>query len=199
MRFLAIDFETSGVDVKRHAPVSLGVALFEGAIVVDQLEQRIGPPFNKEGKITREYDVCALEVNGATWASIKNAPPPEAACAALMGFAKRHDARELPVVAFNAPFDLAFYSELLYLGGSWNQIERCYQTFAPPLVGPWQCVRLLAVHRLGQSALPKWNLDCVAEHFGLSRSSGTHGAIEDAVLAGKLYAALINEAAEEAA
>jgi DNA polymerase III epsilon subunit-like protein len=192
-RFLALDFETSGLDPKRNAPVTLGVALFEDGKGVANLDLLIGPP-TKDGKILREYDVTALEICSMSWTKIKREGiTPLAACAALMSFANEHKARELPIVAFNAAFDHSFYSELLFLGGGWNQSARRFEAFAPPLVGPWQCARLLAIHRLGMDKLPKWDLNTVAKHFSLSRVADSHSALEDAIIAGRIYHALTAE------
>lgn len=188
MRFLALDFETSGLDPKRHAPVTLGVALFDGDQVEARVEWIFAPPTNKDGKVTREYDAMALEISGNTLGRIRAKGMAHAVVLReLTDFAREHEAAQLPVVAFNSPFDLAFYSELMFLAGSWDQASRSYKTFKPPLAGPWQCVRMLAAQKLD---LDKYSLDAVAAHFGLARSSDSHGAIEDAILAGNVFLAL---------
>lgn len=187
-RFVALDFETSGLDPKRHAPVSLGVALMEGLDVIDSREWRFAPPTDKNGRITREYDAFALEISGNTIETVKAGKPIATVMSDFSKWAKLHNCQGSTVVAFNAPFDLAFYSECLFLGGSWNQHTRSFESSQPPLHGPWQCVRLMAVNivRCG-----RYNLDTVAARFGFSREGTKHGAIEDAILAGKIYASLI--------
>lgn len=191
MRFVALDFETSGLDVKRHAPVSLAVALFDGCNLGPNQEWLFAPPYDKAGKITREYNVAALEISGRSWTSIKRDGQPHAqVCEELAAWCSENDAHELPVIAFNAAFDLAWYSDLLFMAGSWNQRLKRFDTYPPPLVGPWHCARMLAMWRLGPNALPKWNLDSVAEKFAQSRSGTAHGAIEDAILAGRIFDAL---------
>ena len=188
MRILALDFETSGLNPGVHAPVSLGVALMEDGEVVAQKEWMIAPPRNKEGKITRSYDVVALEISGASWPRLKrDGLSPMQVCAELMGFAKEHDARGVTVVAFNSAFDHSWYSDLLFLAGAWNQAERRFEAFSPPLYGPWDCARWKACVQL---SLQRYDLDTVAAHFGFSRSGESHGALEDAILAGKIYFAL---------
>lgn len=186
MKFLALDFETSGLDHKRHAPVTLGIALMENGSVLESKEWLFGPPMTN-GKIAREYDVCALEINGMSWKRIKGGDPIAVVMAELTQWLLDFEAHALPVVAFNAPFDLGWYSECLFLGGSWNQHLRRFETFKPPLVGPWHCARLMAVDSLN---LDTYSLDAVLAHFGLSRSGDAHGALEDAILAGKVYHAL---------
>lgn len=192
MRFLALDFETSGLRPGEHAPVTLGVALMDGETVVDSREWLFAVPTNKDGKPTRAYDVIALEISGTSWTKIKKEGRPHAdVCRELIAFAREHQAATLPVVAFNAPFDFAWYSDLLFLGGSWNQVARCFQTFLPPLVGPWHCARLMACAD-PMVDLARYDLDGVAQHFGLSRETDKHGALEDAILAGRIYSRLNN-------
>lgn len=190
MRYVALDFETSGLDPKRHAPVSLGVALMEDQEILASREWLFAPPYDKSGvKVVREYDVTALEISGKSWTAIKRDGLTHArVCSELYDWSNKHEADELTVVAFNAPFDFAWYSELLMLGGSWNQLERRFQTFQPPLTGPWQCARLIACKRLD---LPRYDLNTVAGAFDFSRTSAKHGALEDAILAGRVYEMLL--------
>lgn len=184
MKFLALDFETSGLDQKRHAPVTLGVAYFDGNQFTYQREWTFKPPVYKD-KVSREYDVLALQISGKTWKDINSGQPIAGVMAELKGDAIKHGFTDAMVVAFNAPFDFAWYSECLFLGGSWNQALRKFETFTPPLVGPWQCARLMAVAK--NLGLDSYSLDAVAAHFGLSRSGEEHGALEDALLAGKVF------------
>lgn len=189
MKYIALDFETSGLKPGEHAPVSLGVALMEGVDVIDSREWLLATPTDKNGRVNRAYDVVALEISGASWTKIKREGVPHAkVCKDLLDFSCEHGAIHLPVVAFNAPFDFAWYSDLLFLGGSWNQHARKFETFLPPFAGPWQCARLLAVH--AAPGLDAYNLDTVAAHYGLSRSTEKHGALEDAILAGKVFASI---------
>lgn len=186
MRFWALDFETSGTDANRHAPVQLGLALMHGETVIDSTQWLIGPPKHwKTGKITREYDVCALQVSGIGWKQIQEAPSAKQVVDDVARFVARH--RFATVVAFNAPFDLAFWSQLLFEAGGWGQEKGQWLTANSPLLGPWQCARLLARDRL---VLARYDLDTVASHFGMSRETDRHGALEDAILAGRIFARL---------
>lgn len=183
MRFIALDYETSGLDPKTNAPVSLGVAVFDGGSVIASKEWTIAPP-KRDGKVTRVYDVFALKVSGKTLKEIESGDPIAVVMTELAQFVRDFASPGDMVVAFNAPFDYGFYSECLFLGGSWNQHARRFETFKPPLVGPWQCARMLCVEMLN---LDGYNLDNCAGHFGLSRSASAHGALEDAILAGHIY------------
>lgn len=185
MRYLAADYETSGLDASRHAPVTFGLAVMEDGEALRSQEWTFSPPM-KDGKITREYDVCALKISGTTWKQIEAGKPISTVMGEVADFVG--DDRSLMVAAFNAPFDFQWFSTCLFLGGSWNQHLRRFETFKPPLIGAWQCVRLMAVHALD---LERYDLDTVSAHFGLSRSGEGHGALEDAILAGQIYARLL--------
>jgi len=189
-RFIALDFETSGLDPKRHFPVSLGIAIFQDGEPIGASEWMIAPP-TKDGRITREYDVCALEVSGTSWTKLKKeGMRPVEVLQEINRMIANNAGPMDTVVAFNASFDFSFWSELVFSAGSWNQHERRFEQFVTNIVGPWQCARSLAMYKLGGYALPKWNLDSVASYFGFSRESEKHGALEDAILAGRIYNAL---------
>lgn len=190
-RFIALDFETSGLQPGRHAPVCLSVALFEDGKCTTSERWTIAPP-KRDEKITREYDVIALEISGQKWADIKRGLNPRNACIALQSWVEEHDAKELTVVAFNAPFDFAWYSDLLFLGGQWNRSEAHFDVFVPPLFGPWQCLRLMVMGD-HERDLGKYDLNTVIAHFGMCRESETHCCNEDAILTGMCYQKLIAE------
>ena len=60
MKFLALDFETGGLDPQRHGAVTLGVAAFDGGEAVDSHQWLIKPPTKKDGKVCVEYDLNAM-------------------------------------------------------------------------------------------------------------------------------------------
>lgn len=189
MRFLALDFETGGLDPKRHAPVSLGLASFQHGSFVQGKEWLIAPQKDKNGRIVKEYDACALEISRANWSKIKSeGKPADMVLKEVSAFMRDtgHDPTDT-VVAFNAPFDYAFWHELVFSAGGWNQHTRQFDQFVSPLVGPWHCARVLAMWNL---KLDRWNLDTVAAHFGFARETEAHGALEDAILAGRIYNSL---------
>lgn len=182
---VALDFETGGLLPSEHAPVSLATAIMEGEDIVASREWLFKTPTDKWGNPSRKYDPKAMEINGhdpvvlnATGAHI------ETVMDELTSWATEHKARLATVVAFNAPFDLAFYSECLFLGGKWCNGSKSWRVHKPPLVGPWHCARMVATVRL---TLANYKLDTVAAHYGLARTSDTHGSLEDAVLAGRVF------------
>jgi DNA polymerase III epsilon subunit-like protein len=185
-RYLALDFETSGLNVKTHAPVSIGIAVMErGEVVNDTFYSIIGPPVHyKTGKIEREYNIPSLEVSGITWKEIKNGPMPKATLVKIKAWVEANDAARLPVVAFNSPFDLSFWSELLFLSGGYNRVTNSFEVPVSPLLGPWYCAMQLAKAGL---TLPDYKLATVATHFDLDPQKEPHNALDDAILAGKVF------------
>jgi len=184
---VALDFETSNTKPGVGAPVQLGVAVMEGQDVKDTLEVVLAPPrhWKDKEKITREYDVVALQVSGISWKAILGGFPMAQGCNMLRALVERHEAQQALVVAYNAPFDLAWYADLLMLGGDWDpKTKGKWDTQQSPLLGPWQCVLMLARARLD---LPDYKLDTVAKHYDLARTGDTHSALEDAILAGRIY------------
>jgi DNA polymerase III epsilon subunit-like protein len=181
MKFIALDFETGGLDPQRHGVVSLGLAIFENGEVVDSREWIVAPPTNKAGKITVEYDVNALAINGVSWAQIKNGVSEAETLRQAIQFADLHGVRDSLIVSHNTAFDAAFLSQMVFRCGSWNYGK--YEAFPEPLRGPWACTRRMAT-TLG---LPDMKLDTVCAQYGLSRTGEHHGALEDAVLCGQVY------------
>lgn len=190
MRYLALDFETSGHTPGHHAPVSLGVCLMVAGEPVDGKEWLISPPRDRKGRIKREYSIPALEVSGTSWPRLKR----EGFTAIevvreLDVFAREHGATELPIVSFNAAFDLAWYADLLFLAGS--RINGAFRIPESPLLGPWHCAYMRARTVL---RLKSFSLDDVSAAFTLERASDRHGALEDAILAGRVWWKLVSGA-----
>ena len=179
MRFIALDFETGGLNPKVNPPVSLGVTLVEEGTCVASKEWLL-TKFDK-----KTYTDKAMEINGISFERMaRDGLSAERVVKELFKWATKYDARRIPVVAFNMTFDRSFYSELLNLSRNWNQRRRLYEGPAQPLFGPWFCVREWALEYLD---LHRYSLDSVCQHFGLSRTDSTHGAMEDAELAGKVF------------
>lgn len=186
MRILALDCETGGLTPGINQIVTIGVAVMESGEVLSRQEWIVGPKRHwKSGKIERVYDVSAMEVHGASWSRIKSAPPADQVVREMHQWSKENQAKELPIVAFNAQFDFGFYSDLLFMAGQFDRGRDAFFPAWPPFIGGWHCAMLLAKDVF--PGLPGYRLDNVAEHFGLSRSGEFHGALEDAILAGKVW------------
>lgn len=189
MRILALDTETGGLIPGTNQIVTIGCAVMESGEVIASQEWIVGPKRNwKSGKIERVYDINAMEIHGVKWADVKNAPSAEQVVREMHEWSKENQAKHLPIVAFNAQFDFGFYSDLLFMAGSYDRGRDAFFPAWPPFIGGWNCAMLLAKDVF--PGLPGYRLDNVAEHFGLSRSTDLHGALEDAVLAGQVWSAL---------
>lgn len=184
MKFLAIDFETSGTDPQQNAPVSLGVAACEdmgGTLQVhDKKEWLIKPPTHyKTGAITRCYDERAAAIHGYSMQYlIENGTDVGVVCQGLADFIVRNGLKGRPSAAYNMPFDASFLSTLMFLAGDFDRHSQAFRPFTNPISGTWFDVMSMA-QRL---TIPDKKLDTVATHLGLSRSTDMHGALEDAIL-----------------
>lgn len=192
---LCIDLETGGLKADYHAPVSLAAVLMDTPDnVVDSKEWIFQRMDNTEPKFKRRnYDVGALEVSGTTWKQIKEGTPERVVLQEFREFVTKHDASMLTVVSHNAVFDAGFMSDWMFRCGDFDRNVSAYVMPRCPIGGPWACTMRMAQVLL---ILPDYKLDTVAAHFGLSRSGETHGATEDCVLAGQVYAHLTRAKAE---
>lgn len=186
-RFLALDFETSGTSKDRNQPVSLGLAVMDGDVVEACHEWLIAPKRHyKTDRIIRNYDVEALEVSRYTWPQIKREGIDcHETCKQVARWSFENKARMLPIVAFNAEFDFGFWRTLMYLGDVFDERTRTRKAFVSPLLGGWNCAMQLAQWNI--AGLENYQLDTVASHFDLAREGEKHSAVEDAVLAGRIY------------
>jgi DNA polymerase III epsilon subunit-like protein len=144
----------------------------------------LAPAKDDRGRYRRRYEIASLEVSGITWKQILAGTPINQALDELREFANLHDAHELPVVAYNASFDFAMYTDQLFLCGCYDRSQRRFHAVRPPMVGPWICARLAAQAQLD---LPDYKLDTVAAHFGMKRPERNHDALADAILTGQVF------------
>lgn len=180
-----MDFETSTDDPKTGFACSIGVALFEGDKPVATFGDILKPPTNKDGDFLRAYDPEALAVGGFDVDTLLRVGTPVAASIwRLHSWALQHEARDLLVTAYNAPFDFAFYSVYLRFGysatgsGEWIRPK-------PPLRGAWQDTRLLAMDSLDE--VKSLTLSSVAAELGFQPQGAKHDATEDAILNGRVF------------
>lgn len=199
--FIALDFEGSGKDPRRHAPTQIGLALFEEDTVVATLETLIGPPRHYKTKaITREYDVVALELTGFTMKQLLEAPEPAEVCGMVRAWVREHAIGSLPLVAFNAGgYDWPMMRELSFLGGGYDR-HAC--RFLPSPLGlshRWVCAMELAMAKIDPAEIEGYRLDNVVAYLGIEgRETEHHGALEDAILAGRVLRALSKPKVQDA-
>lgn len=174
---LALDFETGGLNHEKNPPVTLGLAIMEGLDVIHSDEWTFG---YRDDMV---YNEVAMKINGIPFERLKAAPDESIVYRDVKLWLADHEAQNMPVVSHNAAFDQNFWSQWLFRLG--KKIDGVYRVAPELLYGPWECTRRMA-GKLGKE-IPNHKLDTVAAHFGLSRSSEVHGAMEDAILAGKVY------------
>jgi DNA polymerase III epsilon subunit-like protein len=197
VKHLALDFEGSSKEPRRGCPVQLGIAVMEDGNVLDSDEWMIRPPLHyKTGKPTREVDAYSLRISGLSLERIEaEGLTSRESCARLHTFIKKNSAISLQTVAYNFTYDAECYGQMLYDGGEFDRSVYEYLAY-PDALGPkWTCAYRMARLMLADHLL-KFSLDDVAGYFNLARSGETHGALEDAILAGKVFHLLCNMAAQ---
>lgn len=192
--FLAIDFEGSHRNPRQGFPVQIGVAVMDlGGNVVDSDEWLIKCPVHyATGKPMREADAFALAISGITLERLESEGLTSAdSCHRLEEFATRNKASSMPNVAYNTSYDTECYRDMLFNGGYFDKSSYpgIYRVYPEILSATWICA-MVAARRSLASVLDKFSLDDVADYFGLVRSTDKHGALEDAIIAGKVYAQL---------
>lgn len=194
MRFVAYDTETGGLDPRQHAIVTIGVALMDGVEVVDSREwlaadQSVAP----KAFLRRDYCVGSLAISGVSHERIVNEGVSLwAIMRDLHKWARGHEVGvDTPIVSHNAPFDSAFLSDALFRLGEYDRDHGKVIGYPCPLPGPWVCTQ-----RMFSNLYPcePYSLDNCLARFDLRRDGELHGALEDAVLCGKLYAIMRREA-----
>ena len=193
--YIALDFETGGTNPSVHAPVSLGLALMEGEEVFAQEEFIFARMDGDDRKANqrRGYELRAMEVTGLRVSQFAKGEDPERVVELVREWTRKHDAADLPVVSYNASFDQSFWSELLFLTGKWDRTLNAYAVCPEVFGGPWWCVRRLFRVRFPERVTSK--LDDALAVVGLSREGELHGALEDAVLCGRLLSRLTEKVA----
>lgn len=184
MKIVAVDFETSGLDVNRNAPVSIGMAIMDGDEVLAEFESLFGRMTKKA------YEIEAMEIHGISWKQIKEGPEVNQVFIEVQKWIKDNDAEYIPVVSHNAKFDCQFWDHLAMMCGSFQgkYPNGRFVRERENLKGPWYCtMRMCDRLRFDESVIIDSKLDTVAAHFGLSRVSDKHGALEDAILCGRIF------------
>jgi DNA polymerase III epsilon subunit-like protein len=191
MRFLALDLETGGLDPDRHQLLQIGLAEFDNG----EVGRTLAVQLSEHAKL--DITLRALRLTGTTMADLKAGVDEAQAYAKVRDWVEEIAARELPIVSHNASFDQSFWSQFIFRQGSWQgrYPDKVFVQADPLLYGAWACTRRLGAHL----RLPNQTLDTIAAHFGLSRATEKHGALEDAILAGRVFDALAKLRQEQAA
>jgi DNA polymerase-3 subunit epsilon len=160
------DLETTGLDVATARIVTATVAtLDQNGVVVELAEWLVNPGI--------EIPEAASNVHGVTTErAIAEGSDPANAVAEIIELLKKHN-QEMPLVAFNAPYDFSIL-----------KAEAQRYGIAPlepkPVIDPLVLDRKVDRFRKG-----KRNLGVMSEHYGI-KLEDAHNATADAVAAGRI-------------
>jgi len=160
------DLETTGLDVTTARIVTATVAtLDQNGAVVDLAEWLVNPGV--------EIPEAASNVHGVTTErAVAEGVDPKTAVAEIIDLLRRHNL-EMPLVAFNAPYDFSILKA---------EAERYgIDSLDPkPVIDPLVLDRKVDRYRKG-----KRNLGVMSEHYGI-KLEDAHNATADAVAAGRI-------------
>jgi len=201
-RVLGLDTETTHLEPSRGWPWEWGLTIWsetpDGWVEENFARFVVGTPLDFKGNVRREANLFSLEIAGLqrAWKDIKAAPAPAEAVRGMAFWLNKVKATDLPIIAYNAPFDATQCSELGFLAGSYDVRAKVFEFNALPLSGVWidplQLVRntMSAPHKLAE----------IAPRLGVGTQDEEHGALSDARLAVKVWLALTGRTiAQEAA
>lgn len=184
--FISIDFESSGVVPGVNAPTQIGLVHYQNFTPTNTLEITIKPKrHHKTNKLLRTYDVESLMLTNISWDDLEKGVHPNKTVQTVSSWVTSNNATYLPIVAYNASFDFAFWKDLLYLAGSYDFGIKKFSTPISPLLGPWLCS-----YQLTKKLYPKlesYKLSDVENFLGLKREGAEHTALSDALSSGNVY------------
>ncbi|MDH3311358.1 MAG: 3'-5' exonuclease [Gammaproteobacteria bacterium] len=169
-RFLVVDVETSGLDVRKDRLLSIG------AVAVEARRLRAGENFES---ILRREEVSEREnilIHGIGPQVQAAGKPPEESLMKFLEFIGK-----IPLVAFHAGFDQAMLDRNLR------------ETLGVRLPNAWIDLAHLAPALLPEAQLPRAGLDDWLSYFGL-RAHARHRAVDDAMATGELFLILLQRA-----
>jgi len=189
-RVVALDFETSGLSSQYDYILQVGLAIMEGGEVVDEpFYTRVQPNLAKfkisgDALAAQLGDIFTEDGMGklATFMmALRDAPSSREVAQSLASWSERTGAWKFPVVAHNASFDCAFFSQ-------WK-FQQSSVLRPSPLSAVW-----IDTITMMERAFPggqSYNLDTCLLLAGLPSRPADHDALQDALLAGRLYAHLV--------
>ena len=164
-RFIAFDFETTGLDHYEDRIIEIAAIRFEHGVITDRFVTLVNPEKNIPALIT--------EITGISDSMVRNAPTEETIIDDLLDFITGD-----PLVAHNIHFDEKFLSQLCKRLGREEVNNTKYDTL--------QLARSLLFEQ------PVFNLGALSEYYGLS-SKGAHRAENDTENTGYIFLELIDE------
>lgn len=182
---LCLDFETSGVVSEYDHITRIGAAVMQDGDVCATFDTRLQLPASAKislaalacniGKFSGQPDEWKNVGKGLK--TMFEAPDKRVAAQEFGIWLADNGGFDLPVIAYKASFDHAFFDKSL----------ASFTTIFRPMHPVWIDVLALA-KRVLNGKLKSYTLDSVLDVLGLpSRSQSAHDPAEDAVLCGKVY------------
>lgn len=166
-RFIAIDFETSGLSPQFDRIIEIGAVIYENDKVTSQFETLVNPGFPISRKIS--------ELNHITNDMLRSAPDERIAVGKFVTFLGEAIKGKCVLCAHNAIFDAGFLAEALRRNGYNASL---------------QFVDTLSISRSTIPGLQNYKLGTVAEYFGIVNNT-SHNALSDAKVCGAIMSYLL--------
>jgi len=192
-RLIVVDTETAGLDPREHSILSLGAVIYQDGSISGEFHTLIKESKLSVQGLTEEQRAeglkDAFEVNGIRVSDLLAAPMPWMVVQQFKQWLLKNELYgKQTLVAHNACFDSGFLRRLWDLAGEdydkvWDYRMLCTQTAA------------LLLAQAGRLELPggSASLNNVAEVFGLKREATRHDSLEDATLAAKVLAKMVDK------
>lgn len=187
-RILALDVETSGLVAKYDQITEIAACVMEdGKVEGEPFCSRIRlRPSTKISLEVLALQFGAFRSDGDGWRDIGrslkkmyDAPEPKTVVGDFFNWTILEDARDLPVVAFNASFDYGFYREMF---GAFTTIAH-----GSILSPTWICAMEVFKRAFPDAKKANLNAACIALRIAAREEEQGHSALQDAILAGRVY------------
>lgn len=172
------DLETTGIDVESCRIVTATVAvLAEGGEVVERVDWLLNPGIEIPGPATNVHGIT-------TEHAFENGRPPAEGVAEIVAALRGHLGRGLPLVAYNAPYDLTLLNRESMRHG------------IPPLLKPAPVIDPLVIDKaVDRYRKGKRTLEVTSAFYGVTLE-GAHDAGADAIAAGRVAQAIARKHAQ---
>jgi ATP-dependent DNA helicase DinG len=161
--FVAIDFETTGLEPKQERIIEVGLAKFVGGECRETYTHHINPGKSIPAIITN--------LTGITDAMVADAPPFESLAATIVAFVS-----DLPICGHQVEFDFNFLNQ---------ELARCG---LPPIIN--QQIDTAVLGRIMLPGISGYSLTLVSKALNIKLESA-HRALDDALASGHIAAELI--------
>ena len=156
--YIVFDLETTGLNPEESEIIEIGAIKYHGGIEVERFHTYVKPDSPITSKITK--------INGITNSMVKDAPKIDTAIKSFENFVE-----SMHLVAHNASFDMGFIQT--------NMNHYHETTFENTVIDTLTLARKYI-------ETPNHKLETLKNHFKVN--VGSHNAIDDCVVCGKVYA-----------